>query len=181
MANDDDNDNTNQIKIGARMVRDLRVPLTQEEVDTRTEQLLELLNKVDHVREEQKRVASHARSTIKEMEQEAGQLRRDLYDRSELRPIDCEERWIYRTGVVQVVRTDTGKAVDERPMTTDERQEQLFADEQQALGSRLDKLAQEAAADDEGDVDGDGALDDWSGGMPDDDPNDPALDQPGAH
>ena len=59
-------------------------------------------------------------------EREIGRLSRLIKARFDMRGIECRYEWNKPdSGVVQIVRIDTGELVQERPMSDDERQEEL--------------------------------------------------------
>lgn len=57
-----------------------------------------------------------------------GELKAQVTTKKEHRLVDCEESKDFKRNMVEVVRIDTGEVVDSRPMTPDERQEELDVD-----------------------------------------------------
>ena len=111
-----------------RITRTLPVLLTAEEMLDRGARAAHL----DRREEEITAAANAAKSDYKHQLEAVVAERRLLQERirskQEHRDVSCEERHVYRTGKVVVVRCDTGEQIDERPMTDAERQTELPMD-----------------------------------------------------
>lgn len=103
----------------------LRVALEPDEVlakgtelATRMGELADLLDQHAEVRRTEKAAVEALKATISD-------LRLDVVERSERRPVICTEIANYKRGVVEVNDPVTGAIVRERPITDEERQRSL--------------------------------------------------------
>lgn len=121
---------TPDVKI-ERFQRNLRVPLTQEEIAERAQRAAHLLGERDHKDEELKAASKQAKAQIAEVEAEMRRVSGEIRDGATYKEVACERRHIYKTGVIQEVRTDTAPhtVIAERAMTDRERQLDLGLDE----------------------------------------------------
>ncbi len=123
------NTNTTQgipdVKI-ERFQRNLRVPLTVQEVTERAQRAAHLLGERDHKDEEQKAATKHAKAQIAEVEAELRRVSGEIRDGATYKEVGCERRHNYRLGAITEVRTDTDEVLAERAMTDRERQMDLF-------------------------------------------------------
>jgi hypothetical protein len=156
---------SHEVKIERGIVRSFMIPLSDSDIAVRAREVARLLRRIEEKTEERDRAKKHANGEIDELEASVKRLSNEVHDGEERREIQCERRFIYRLGVVQVVRTDTGEVVDERAMDAHERQTELPLEN----GSSDDE--QHDDADDSGD---DESSDDDSGGD-DDAPPRPAT------
>lgn len=123
------NDKTNsEVKI-ERFERNLRVKLTDKEVAERANRAAHLVAECDQKDEEREAANKHAKAQLAELEAEMRKVSTEVRDGATYRGVTCERRYIYRTGTVQEVRTDTGDTLSERAMTDMERQMGLDLDD----------------------------------------------------
>lgn len=111
-----------------------RVDLTEDDLRVRADELITARNEeeVEIARHEQEKTAfkeakerhGYALGLI-QMEQR--RLHNAIENRYEPRDVDCWERPRYSQGLMEIVRTDTGKVVKTRKLTEDELQDSLFA------------------------------------------------------
>lgn len=105
--------------------RNLKVPLKPEEVAERADRAAKLLEDRDHEESEFKAHGTHVRGRIAQMESEMRHLSGEVRTRCTYREVECEQQFLYDTGVVREVRVDTGEVLSERPMTDREKQRDL--------------------------------------------------------
>lgn len=120
--------------------RKLDVALTAEERDERQESLLTALRDGEELAAEKSAAMADFRQRSKALATRVVELRHAATDRIEKRDVQCEERFIDRTGEVQVVRLDTGKVIDRRPQTAEERQQVIPGTEPDETEVREPKL-----------------------------------------
>lgn len=106
--------------------RELRCPLTDDEVQQRAERVAELLEQADDVAAE----SAAARARFKSRSEEIARERRKVLDeyrtRSTLRVVPCELQVDLEAKRAQWVRTDSGEVILERGLRDEERQAHLF-------------------------------------------------------
>jgi len=93
-------------------------------------------------------VKKQANAQIEELEAEMHRLSLEVRDGGTYREVPCERRYIYRTGNVQEVRTDTGDVLSERAMTDRERQLELGVNALKSMGAKEVKDAEGVVDDD---------------------------------
>lgn len=95
--------------------------------------------------EEGKREAAQAKAEIESHDAEIDRLAAILRDRAEPRPVQCRLQRDLARFVVETVRLDTGELVESRPMAEEERQTDLWPDEDsQVLDLAVDQADQPA-------------------------------------
>lgn len=119
-----DSNEQHPVKI-ERFPRNLRVKLTDREIVERAQRAAHLAAEVEQQEEAAKAAAKQAKARIEELDAERRRLNLEVMDGAVHREVQCERRYIYRLGVVQEYRTDTGELLSERPMTERERQPDL--------------------------------------------------------
>lgn len=102
--------------------RILPCPLTETELKTAVRRISTLLVDKAVLEEEIRKVVASYRAKLKAVAGELGPCMQQMREQVEHRSVRCEERFIYATGMVRLVRTDTGALVEERPMREGERQ-----------------------------------------------------------
>ena len=90
-----------------------------------------------------KTAAAFAKGQIEAAEERIGKAARKLNTGHEERPVECEISLLYDTGRAVVLRCDTGDFVEDRAMTTEERQTELPFDA--PLAGTLDEQPVEEA------------------------------------
>lgn len=113
-----------QVKV-ERFTRNLRVTLREPEVVERAKRSAYLLGEIQQKQDERDAAKKQANAQIEELEAEMHRLSLEVRDGGTYKDVPCERRYIYRTGTVQEVRTDTGDLLNERAMTDRERQLEL--------------------------------------------------------
>lgn len=108
-----------------RFTRNLRVPLKEGEIVERAKRNAFLVGEIGQKADERDAAKKQANAQIEELEAEMQRLSLEVRDGATYRDVQCERRYVYRTGNVQEVRTDTGDVLNDRPMTDRERQLEL--------------------------------------------------------
>ncbi|HEY8947187.1 MAG TPA: hypothetical protein VIM73_23245 [Polyangiaceae bacterium] len=105
--------------------RNLRTPLSDREIVERARRAAHLAAEIEQLEEEAKAAQKQAKARIEEIQAEQRRLNLEVADGAVHRETPCERRFIFRTGKVVEVRTDTEEELHERPMTERERQPEL--------------------------------------------------------
>lgn len=100
----------------------LPCPLTERERMAALEQSGSLWSEVDSLDAELREHTKAQKAQIRAKRAELEQLMKRVRDKVDNRAVRCEERYIYETGRVRVIRLDTGAVIEERPMKAEERQ-----------------------------------------------------------
>lgn len=109
--------------------KNLKVALTKDEVLSAAESLARTLDELNSLEDDKKSLTDSFKAKITEAEARATQFKAKVRDKYEWRPVDCEETRDPTEGTVVVVRLDTNETIEDRKMTYDERQGQLFQEE----------------------------------------------------
>jgi hypothetical protein len=102
--------------------RALRRSLSSDEIVDIAQRSARLASEIEQQEEELKTSTKHAKARIDELAAEKRRLELEIVDGGRLEEAQCERRTIYRLGVVQEVRCDTGQILNERPLSDRERQ-----------------------------------------------------------
>jgi hypothetical protein len=103
-----------------RFTRELEIGLTEEELQQYGLYLAKQVQLEEQLLDKKKKVTADYNAQISDCRREQSRLA-DARDKGkELRPVECEERWV--AGTMQVRRLDTGAVVDVRPATASEAQ-----------------------------------------------------------
>jgi hypothetical protein len=149
--------------------RALRRQLTKDEIVDIAQRSSRLASEIEQQEEELKTSTKHAKARIDELAAEKRRLELEIVDGGRLEETQCERRVIYRVGVVQEVRCDTGQILDEKPLSDRERQ------------LALELPTSEDAKGDPGAIEGgEGGIDDDDHAEDDDSDDDHAEDEPDA-
>lgn len=112
--------------------RRLPVPLTDEEVRDRAAEVAVRVGQLGELRglhartEADEKAAKRARKAAEaEADRELSRLSATVRDRSEIRPVPCEEIADWSKRIVEISRIDTGAVVGTRPITDEDRQTSL--------------------------------------------------------
>lgn len=105
--------------------RELRCKLTPEEANTKTANMLALMEDITKLESEKKAKAKMYADLIKEKKKRRDEYASDVRTGTERRQVECEEIADYRTNRVETKRLDTGEIIDTRAMTAKERQTEL--------------------------------------------------------
>ena len=126
--------------------QDLLVKLTSEEMVTRAKRMAHLgqrMTEMDAARDSANKLA---KGEIAKLSAERDSLANEITIGAKLSKVKCQEVFDYRLGNVRVIRLDTKEVVDERAMSTRERQPEL-------PGVTADAPAKEQEADGENEDD----------------------------
>ncbi len=104
------------------VIRSLPVPLTEREIRTKAGAMARLAQKADNLDQKAKDVGASIRAEAREARADATELRTQIIQESENRPVRCVERLDAKRNVVDIVREDTGDVVDTRPAEPGDRQ-----------------------------------------------------------
>jgi hypothetical protein len=102
------------------------VTLTDEELLEAGANLAQALVDGNVLGSEKKQITSSYAAKLKEVTGKVDNLRMLVKNKNEMRKVDCVEVMDNSSGLVFVVRMDTGSIVRERKMTSDERQSKII-------------------------------------------------------
>ena len=114
-----------------KTTKKLPVMLTEDEMRERGEALAESVETTAALTEEKKANDAEINGKIKTSKEITRKLSRIIASKTEDREVECEITKDFERGVVTLHRCDTGEVVETRPMTPDERQEQMFRDKKE--------------------------------------------------
>jgi hypothetical protein len=100
----------------------LRCELTTEEVAQRANRSATLIAERDAKEQEQKAAAKHAKGVIESIDAEIRTLSGEVRSRATYRPVQCERRYVYKSGRMVETRLDTSEVITDRRLTDAERQ-----------------------------------------------------------
>lgn len=126
-----------------RLVKRLPVNLTEEERVAFGQQLSRLVNDATAAKESRKAANAEWNQKVSEIEVQMQTTAQCIGTATEVRDVECEEKFDFGRGVVYLVRTDTGEEVEKRPMQEWERQKRfdgLLDDDAAALDDRFKSL-----------------------------------------
>lgn len=107
------------------MYRNLPCDLTENEIATYSQELTKITSTQAEIEAEKKEVMSDFTAKLNKCLADARVLARKITTKKEDRHIECDLDFDYVKGIVYTVRCDTGKTIDQRKITDDERQEYL--------------------------------------------------------
>ena len=116
------------------ITRILRVGFDGKETVQLAEQMANAYRNLNRTQDELASVTAQYKSKIKQIEAGIATVAEKLNTKWEMRSIECVERWDYITGNIEIFRNDTGEKIDERAMTGEERQQNLFEGKEAAQG-----------------------------------------------
>lgn len=147
--------------------RELPVPLTDEELKERGQELAEKMREVDQAEQAKKDAAAHHKQIVERLTAEASDMARVIRAGKVERSVKCYTEHDLEKEVARVVRCDTGEVVETRTLSRDElndlRQGKLFKEpapaaegegegegegEEEGEGEGVEPEALEAAAED---------------------------------
>jgi len=105
-------------------IRDLLVPLNDEEKALRAKQLAAMMKKIEAKKEEIHSIKIGMKTDLAALEEERDKLVNAVHTGAEYREIGCT--WIAHGAVWEISRDDTGEVIDSAVIGEDERQEPLF-------------------------------------------------------
>lgn len=109
----------------SRFTRQLPCDLTQDEIVQRARESARLADEIESKEEALKAHSSVVKAAIADIENRKRNLEVEIRNGQILREVECEQRMIYRTRLVQEVRLDTQTVIAERPMSEEETQLEL--------------------------------------------------------
>jgi len=113
-----------------QLTRMLRVVLTRDEVEERADRAAHLLSERDAKQEMAKAAAKQMKSEIEALEAQLREVSTQVRDKACYRETVCERVFNYTAATVTVRRLDTHEVIEERAMTTSERQMGLDLDDE---------------------------------------------------
>jgi hypothetical protein len=108
-----------------KTTRKLPVFLTDAELIQRGADLSSNMKKMKVMEDERVTENDKRKSDIKLVKEIVDKLVATIAERTEERDVQCDQIPYYASGMVEIVRCDTGEVIDKRPMTDSERQETL--------------------------------------------------------
>jgi hypothetical protein len=103
----------------------LRVKLTPAEKDAKGELLAKLCFDLGELEEQKKASSAEFSAKIKTLKAENQGIVYDVRSGTEERSVECREVPIWRDGVAETRRLDTGEVVYKRPLTAEEKQQRF--------------------------------------------------------
>jgi len=111
--------------------RTLKVKLTDPEVLEFADQLARSVDESTRLEEEKKALTDSFKAKITEVEAKIQKLTNYVRNRYDYRPVDCEQTMDNNKGTSVIVRIDTNEVIEERNLTYEERQGNLFKDDEE--------------------------------------------------
>jgi hypothetical protein len=108
-----------------RLLIPLPCPLTDDEKIARSLMLAEALDRRNQLDLERKDTMAEFKDREAKLDSEIGRLGTIVRGGKELRQVECEDQHNYKNGTADRVRLDTGEVVQTRPLTEEERQQEL--------------------------------------------------------
>jgi len=102
------------------------VPLTRDDITEMADRIAKLDEQVDTVKNEKKASTAKCNGILKGIEAEIKHKLKCIRNRSVSREFACNVEYDYETGKVTYRDADTGKILEERDMTNEERQLSLL-------------------------------------------------------
>jgi hypothetical protein len=124
--------------------RNLLVKLSDREKAELAERAAHLFGEIEMKTEELKSAAKQSKAQVDELKAEHKRVNTEYRDGSKYQEVPCERRYVFRTGMVQEVRTDTGEVMHERAMTDKERQLELPGAQGNASEAKAEGAANDA-------------------------------------
>lgn len=101
--------------------------LTEHELAERGAQLAALQRTIAEVEADKKSAMASFKKKLDVLGSEAERVGTVIIDKSEERDVKCTRSCLYSTGMVRIVRLDTGEVIQEHAMSAAERQTSLFS------------------------------------------------------
>jgi hypothetical protein len=108
-----------------RFADKLPCTISTEDLPARSSELAKVIHARDHLLEQKRETNANFRSRVKFYDERLKELADAVEGGTELRNVDCVERFNSRTNTVELVRLDTGEVYDSRAATAEDRQEDL--------------------------------------------------------
>lgn len=103
----------------------LKYVFTEDEKKSMGNDLAEKFSRHDEAEARLKSVSTQIKSEIATIDAQMSSIAEKMRSGYEYRDVECWIECLYDSGVIQIVRKDTGEVVEERPMTAEERQQKL--------------------------------------------------------
>lgn len=127
--------------------RELPIKLTEDGQEGRGHELAMIINERSAIETALAEFTTGKRKRLREIRKREKELASAIEAGVELASVPCEERMIFSTNTVEVVRLDTKEVVERRPMTADERQTSIDvgakAERKRIKGAKADADAEE--------------------------------------
>lgn len=111
----------------------LKCILTQDERNTLGDDLAQQYIDIQQLEEQKKSATSNFKAKIDAATADASQKARVLKDGYEMRDVEVETRYDASIGLAIIVRKDTGEIIKQRPLTQEERQQELELEDRQPV------------------------------------------------
>jgi len=108
----------------------LRYHFNEEEKKDLAQGMAQSVIKARDLEEEKKTITSQFASQINEANTKANSAAQKLESGFEMRMIDCEEIWDYKTKTIVTTRLDTGEEIRERTMDNRECQQDMWKEKE---------------------------------------------------
>jgi len=107
---------------GTQVERELLVPMTDEAVEARADELAALVNEQKEIEDLLREYGSDKRKRLREIKARQRVLAQAIATHKEAAMVQCAEEQVFAQNKVVVRRLDTGEVVETRAMSGDERQ-----------------------------------------------------------
>ncbi len=121
-----------------RFSQNLAVALKPAEIAERADRAAHLLADRDHLEAQFDEERKLQKNRVSSLETEMRRLSQEVREKLTYRDVECERRFDYASATVRDVRTDTGEALMERPMSEQEKQRQFDFDDKKPGGGDVD-------------------------------------------
>lgn len=111
--------------VSKKITRKCPVDLTRDELLEAGEDLASAQSHLDATHAELKAVKSEYKGRLDEIASRIGRLTSKIGSKSEVRDVACVHTSDFTNGRIIITRTDTGKILEDRPMTESEKQTEI--------------------------------------------------------
>jgi hypothetical protein len=112
--------------------RELWVDLSVAEINTKAQELGQLMVEFEEVAEEKRAATKEYSDELKGLRAKVRTISKVIREKKELRSVDCEVRFhCPMVGTKQTARLDTNEVIEQEEMSPAERQENLFTEHQE--------------------------------------------------
>lgn len=169
----------NEVKRGAVIYRDMKVPLGSEEQLQLSGELVECLDEIAATRELRRSQTKGANAAIKDLEAKRDRIKRECSEAAHTVQTECVWETDYTINEKRLIRLDTDEIVERRTLTATELQEEMdLSPDNDGNGEEFEPWVDPESLADEGpEADVQGILDDAE---PDEDDDDDELEDDAA-
>jgi len=128
------------------VVRELKIPLRDDELLVKADQLAHVLADVARLEGEKKSFISHNKASLDTAAGQASSLGKQIAERAEWRQIECVEERDFVEKELRVINPVTGEIVEKRTMTVEELQMEFGFE---AVNAALKGIGADAPAEDD--------------------------------